>query len=89
VLSYRSLLHHCVHPLSYALHSILGVSYDVDQEESTQSFWWSTFMKRKKANPIKQSQAWVHTAPLGFSLYNCHYCIVDCAFMLQEFNETL
>jgi hypothetical protein len=28
---------------------------------------------------FEQSQAPVHTAPLDFILYNCHYCIVDCA----------
>jgi hypothetical protein len=28
-------------------------------------------------------------SPLGFSLYNYHYYIVDCAFTLQEFIETL
>jgi hypothetical protein len=27
--------------------------------------------------------------PLGISLYNCHYVIVDCAFTFQEFIETL
>jgi hypothetical protein len=27
--------------------------------------------------------------PLGILLYNCHYIIVDYAFTLQEFIETL
>jgi hypothetical protein len=27
--------------------------------------------------------------PLGILLYNCHYVIVDCAFTLHEFSETL
>jgi hypothetical protein len=47
-------------------------------------------MKGKKSNFVpKQRQAPVHTTPLEFSLYNYHYCIVDCAFTLQEFIETL
>jgi hypothetical protein len=27
--------------------------------------------------------------PLGFVLYNYHYCIVNCAFTLQELIETI
>jgi hypothetical protein len=47
-------------------------------------------VKLKKSNFVpKQRQAPVHTAPLGFLLYNCYYCLVDCAFTLQKFIETL
>jgi hypothetical protein len=39
-----------VQSLHRALHSILGVGYNVDQEEKVKSFWGSAFIKLKKTN---------------------------------------
>jgi hypothetical protein len=47
-------------------------------------------MKHKKSNFVRmQRQTPMHITPLEFSLYNCYYCIVDCAFTLKDFFETL
>jgi hypothetical protein len=47
-------------------------------------------VKLKISNIVpKLRQAPVHNAPLGFLLYIGHYCIVDCAYVLHEFIETL
>jgi hypothetical protein len=77
----------------YACHSVLGVGYDGNQEEPSQSFGGGggqPSRSRNNSNIIpKQRQAPVHTASLGFLFYNFQYCIVDCAFMLQVFNEIL
>jgi hypothetical protein len=56
-----------------ALHVGSVVASYFEQEESNQELWGPTFMKHKKSNlvPMKR-QALVHTALLGFLLYNCH-----------------
>jgi hypothetical protein len=72
--------------------SVLGSGYEVIQEEHVKSFWGSTFGKLKKTNFLPFLSKGKHRCippPLGFLLYNCHYVIVDCAFTLQEFIETL
>jgi hypothetical protein len=62
--------------------SVLGSRYDVIQEDQVKSFWGLTFMKLKKTNFLKfLSKGAYHTIE-EFSLYNCHYCLVACAFML-------
>jgi hypothetical protein len=64
--------------LSCALYSVLAIGYDVDQEEPSQSFWGSTFVKRKKSNIVsKQRQATMHISPLGLLFYNYYYVIID------------
>jgi hypothetical protein len=47
--------------------------------------WGSTFVKLKKTNFLPFLSKGKHRcilSPLGFSLYNCPYYLVDCAFML-------
>jgi hypothetical protein len=72
--------------------SMLGSGYDVIQEELVKSFWGSTFMNLKKTNSFcswaKASTGAYHPIQY-FSHYNCHYCLIAYAFMLQEFVETL
>jgi hypothetical protein len=49
-------------------------------------------MKRKKTSCLPLLSKGKHRCippPLGILLYNCHYVIVDFAFTLQEFIETL
>jgi hypothetical protein len=49
-------------------------------------------MKCKKTNFLLFLSKGKHQCippPVGFSCYNCHYVIFGCAFMLQEFIETL
>jgi hypothetical protein len=49
-------------------------------------------MKLKKTNFLPLLSKGKHqciSPPLGILLYNYHYVIVDCAFPLQEFIETL
>jgi hypothetical protein len=72
--------------------SMLGYGYDVIQEEQVKSFWGSTFMNLKKTNFVPFLSKGKHRCIppcIGFSLNNCHYVIVGCAFTLQEFIETL
>jgi hypothetical protein len=72
--------------------SVLGSGYDINQEEQVKSFWGSTFMKLKKTNFLmflSKGKHWCIPPLPEILLYNYHYVIVDCAFMLQEFIETL
>jgi hypothetical protein len=81
-----------VHHYSYAMHVVLSFGYGIGQEEPTRSFWGSTFMKLKKTNFLlflSEGKHWCIPPPLGVLLYNCHYCIVDCAYTLYELIEAL
>jgi hypothetical protein len=58
----------------------------------SQELWGSTFIKPKKTNFLPLLSKGKHRCippPLGILLYNRHYVIIACAFMLQELNETL
>jgi hypothetical protein len=49
-------------------------------------------MKLKKTNFLlflSEGKHWCIPPPLGVLLYNCHYCIVDCAYTLYELIEAL
>jgi hypothetical protein len=72
--------------------SVLGSGYNVVQEEKVKSFGGSIVMKHEKTNFLLFLSKGKHrciSPPLGILLYNYHYVIVACAFMLQELNEIL
>jgi hypothetical protein len=72
---------------------VLCSGYNIIQEEQVKSFWGSTFVKLKKTNFLlslrKGKHRCIRPPPIGFSLHDYHYYLVDCTFTLQEFIETL
>jgi hypothetical protein len=67
----------------------IRVVYDIEKERPSQELWGSIFVKLKKTNFLPFLSKGNTTPPLEILLYNYHYVIVDCAFMFQEFIETL